>query len=80
EFIHQAFAAWRNSNHRIPFLNLFLLHDFDSDLVDSLASYYGSSDPAFRAYLDSLGFRHRNNTDKPAWPAVLEAARASGLR
>lgn len=80
EFVHQAFAAWRDSNGRIPFLNLFLLHDFSTELVNVLTGYYGSSDPRFRAYLDSLGLRHRNNTDKLAWPAVLQEAQASGLR
>lgn len=76
EFIHQSFAAWRNSEGRIPFLNLFLLHDFATALVDELVLYYGSNDPLFRAYLDSLGLRNRDNTDKPAWQAVREQMNA----
>lgn len=70
EFIHQVFAAWRDSDGRVPFLNLFLLHDFASALVDELVIYYGSNNTNFRAYLDTLGLRHRNNSDKPAWQAV----------
>ena len=71
EFIHQTLSAWRDHQNRIPFLNLFLLHDFSTALVNELVSYYGESDPRFRSYLDSLGLRHRDNTDKPAWQAVL---------
>lgn len=74
EFVHQVFAAWREANGRIPFLNWFLLHDLSTDLVDEFVLYYGVNDEKFRAYLDSLGLRNRNNTDKPAWTAFTEEA------
>ena len=80
EFIHQVFAAWRDSGQRIEFLNLFLLHDFSSDLVNTLTTYYGISDPKFVAYLATLGLRNTDNTDKAAWPAVLQEAADSHLR
>lgn len=79
EFFHQVFAAWRDSDGRIPFLSLFLLHDIASDLVDVFTVYYGVPDPKFRAYLDSIGLRNRDNTDKLAWPAVVEEAAATAL-
>ena len=80
EFIHQVFAAWRDSGQRIEFLNLFLLHDFSSDLVSALTTYYGISDPKFVAFLATLGLRNADNTDKAAWPAVLQEAADSHLR
>ena len=80
EFIHQVFAAWRDSQQRIEFLNLFLLYDFSSDLVNNLTAYYGLSDANFVAYLATLGLRNTNNTGKAAWPVVLQEATDSHLR
>jgi len=80
EFIHQVFSAWRDSQHRIAFLNLFLLHDFSTDVVNTLTTYYNISDPNFAAYLATLGLRNADNTDKQAWPAVLQEAADSHLR
>ena len=72
EFVRQTFSAWRDANGRIPFLNWFLLHDFSTDVVDELTAYYGINNANFRAYLDSLGLRNRDNTDKQAWPVLLQ--------
>lgn len=74
EFVRQVFATWRDANGRIPFLNWFLLHDFSTELVDQFVGYYGVNNPNFRAYLDSLGLRNRNNTDKQAWTVLLQEA------
>jgi hypothetical protein len=74
EFVRQVFSAWRAADDRIPFLNWFLLHDFSTDLVDELTGYYGINDANFRAYLDSLGLRNRDNTDKQAWPVLVQEA------
>ncbi|RLT99258.1 hypothetical protein [Ketobacter sp.] len=74
EFVHQVFAAWRNAEGRIPFLNWFLLHDLSSELVAELVLYYGVDNARFTAYLDSLGLRNRDNTDKAAWSAFVEEA------
>lgn len=74
EFVRQVFAAWRDADGRIPFLNWFLLHDFATDLVNQLVGYYGVSNPNFRAYLDSLGLRNRDNTDKQAWSVLVQEA------
>ncbi|RLU03142.1 MAG: hypothetical protein D9N11_05670 [Ketobacter sp.] len=76
EFVHQVFAAWRDANGRIPFLNWFLLHDLSTALVDEFVLYYGVNDEKFRAYLDSLGLRNRDNTDKAAWTAFKQEAAA----
>ena len=79
QFIRNTFTAWRNSNSSITLLNLFLLHDFSTSLVDTFVLYYGVNDPEFRAYLDTLGLRHRDNTDKAAWPAVVQEAADAGF-
>lgn len=72
DFVRQVFAAWRDANGRIPFLNWFLLHDFSTGLVNQFVGYYGVSNPNFRAYLDSLGLRNRDNTDKAAWGVLVQ--------
>lgn len=79
QFIRNTFTAWRNSNGAIKLLNFFLLHDFSTSLVDTLVLYYGVNDPNFRAYLDTLGLRHRNNTDKTAWPVLVQESVDAGF-
>ncbi|MAR90501.1 MAG: hypothetical protein CML06_06430 [Pseudomonadales bacterium] len=76
EFVRQVFSTWGQYQDRIRFLNFFLLHDFSSELVDSFMVYYGVNEPTFRAYLDSLGLRNADDTDKAAWPVLVEEAAA----
>lgn len=80
EFIEHVFSAWIDSDGDIPFLNLFLLHDFSDALVDTLVSYYGVGGTNFREYLATLGVRHTDSDEKAAWPALLDAAADAGLR
>ncbi len=80
EFVGHVFSAWVDSDGAIPFLNLFLLHDFSDDLVDTLVGYYGVSGANFREFLATLGLRHSNSDEKQAWAALLEAAADAGLR
>lgn len=79
EFFRNVFDAWIAADGGIELLNLFLLHDFSTDLVDTFVAYYGVNDPNFRAYLDSLGLRNSDNTDKAAWPVVIEEAAEAGF-
>lgn len=76
EFVRQVFNAWQDADGQITFLNWFLLHDFSTDLVDDFVDYYGEDDPGFRAFLDSLGLRNRDNTNKLAWSTLLNETRA----
>ena len=80
QFVQYVFNAWLSSDGAIPFLNLFLLHDFSDDLVDSLVSYYGVPGSNFREYLATLGLRYTNGDEKAVWPALLQAAADAGLR
>lgn len=78
-FVHDVFVAWDQVGAAIPFLDFFLLHDFATSLCDQLAGYYGlPGNSNFKAYLCTLGLRHRDGTPKPAW-AQFEAG-ATQLR
>jgi hypothetical protein len=74
-FVRAVFDAWHGAGSRAPFLNWFALHDFTPELCGQLAGYYGGPpDPAFTAFLCSLGLRRVDGTPKPAWSALVEAA------
>lgn len=80
EFFRVAIATWASLDApRMPFMNLFLLHDFPPTLCDQFASYYGSTSPAFKAYLCSLGLRQADDTPRLAWQAVVDAAKSGGI-
>lgn len=79
-FVNEFFQAWQNTGQRIPFLSFFLLHDFTPSFCAALNAYYQSPpDPAFQAYLCSLGLRHDDGTEKPAWSAFVSGAAAHGF-
>lgn len=70
EFFTNVLAAW-SATDRIPFLNIFLLHDFPTKTCDELAIYYGLANSAeFKAFLCSLGLLRADGTAKVAWDAV----------
>jgi hypothetical protein len=80
DFVNQFFQAWQNAGQRIRFLSFFLLHDFTPTFCAELNAYYQSPpDPAFQAYLCSLGLRHEDGTEKPAWSAFVSGAAAHGF-
>ncbi len=65
---------------RMPYVNLFLLHDFTQAECDAFGDYYGIPNNAqFEAYLCTLGLRLADGTPRPAWDAVIVAARNAGL-
>lgn len=80
-FITSGLAAWASLGAaKMPFLNVFLLHDFDQASVNAFATYYGlPSDAGFKAYLGSLGFRKNDGTPKQAWTALVQGAATTGL-
>ncbi|WP_458232216.1 hypothetical protein [Roseateles sp. P5_E8] len=72
-FFRELAAAWRAADGRIPYLNVFLLHDFTTQTCADLAVHYQFSDSAsFRAYLCSLGLRQSDGQAKSAWQALLD--------
>ena len=80
-FFTDAIAEWADIDaSRMPFVSLFLLHDFTPEQCDAFGQYYGLPDNAeFEAYLCTLGLRHADGTPRPAWQAVVSAAAAAGL-
>lgn len=81
DFIRSGFSTWAAIDaSKMPFLNVFLLHDFDEATVNTFATYYGlPSNPNFKAYLGSLGLRKNDGTPKEAWTALVQAAASAGL-
>lgn len=80
DFVSRALYTWQAQGGRIPFLNVFLMHDFPEELCGQLASYYGLGRSAeFEAYVCSLGLRERDGTPKLAWQALVDAAAHTGL-
>jgi hypothetical protein len=80
-FFGDAIEQWSEiDGSRMPFVNLFLLHDFTPEECDAFGDYYGIPDNAeFEAYLCTLGLRHADGTPRPAWSAVVSAAQLAGL-
>jgi hypothetical protein len=80
EHVTNVFEAWQSNSDQIPFLNYFALHDFTPSFCSSLAQYYGDpNDPAFAAYLCTLGLRNDDGTPKAAWQTLIDRAAAQGF-
>jgi hypothetical protein len=80
-FFADAIDQWSKiDGGRMPFVNLFLLHDFTTEECDLLGHYYGIPNNAqFEAFLCTLGLRLADGTPRPAWQTVVNSARAAGL-
>lgn len=80
-FFTDAISQWSMiDGSRMPYVNLFLLHDFTTEECDAFGDYYGIPHNAqFEAYLCTLGLRLADGTPRPAWSAVVNAAREAGL-
>jgi hypothetical protein len=81
DFFADAIDQWSQiDGSRMPFVNLFLLHDFTPEECDAFGEYYGIPNNAqFEAYLCTLGLRHADGTPRPAWTSVVTAARLAGF-
>ena len=80
-FVAQVFATWDLYALKIPFLALLRMNDLSLAGATSLAANYGlSGNPAFVAYLQSLGYRTFNapTASKPAWAEVMNQTRVRG--
>ena len=75
-FYTDAIAQWKlRGSVRMPFVNLFLLHDFTPQQCADFVTYYNQpNQPAFVGFLCTLGLRKADGTARPAWEAVRTAA------
>lgn len=74
EFVEAAFAAWSEQAGQIPLVTLVWLHDISEAELARFVEYYGVDDDCFARYLGSLGLRHHDGSDKPAFEWLLEKA------
>lgn len=70
-FYHEFFQAWDQYPSHFPLVIVNWLNDPSQITIDQWAAYYGSSDPAFLEYLATLGLRHHDGTEKPAFPQLV---------
>lgn len=74
EFVRHVFAAWSNQRERIPFLNYFLLHDFNEQLCHAFEEYYGLTNERFFSFLCTLGLLTADGTPKASFAVFAESA------
>jgi hypothetical protein len=77
-FVSAVFGAWDRHAARIPILTFRELFDSDPTTAAAIAARYGHSDPAFLAFLQSLGLRTADRA-KPGFDALIGASRARGF-
>ena len=77
-FVSAVFGAWDRHAARIPVLTFRELLDADATTTAALAARYGHSDPAFLAFLRSLGLRTADRA-KPGFGALIQGSRARGF-
>jgi hypothetical protein len=75
-FYTDAITQWRaRGSTAMPFVNLFLLHDFTPQQCNELGVYYGLPNQApFLSFLCTLGLRRADGSARPAWTAVRDAS------
>jgi hypothetical protein len=77
-FVSAVFDAWDRQAARIPVLTFRELVDADEGSAAAVAARYGHSDPAFFAFLRSLGLQTAERA-KPGKAALVQASRARGF-
>jgi hypothetical protein len=79
-FFQGVFATWKAAGARIPFVNIFSLHDLAPATCKTLAAYYGRPDDTnLQSYLCSLGLRRANGSAKTSWQAVVNSIKSTGV-
>ena len=78
EFVREAFKAWDDHADQVEMLEFVWMHDISQEALNVYESYYGLSDVCFLDYLGTLGLKHPDGSDKPAWTALEEEAAARG--
>lgn len=76
-FVMDVFDAWDAHVQQIEAINFTWLHDISPAEVDDFSAYYGIGNEKFLAYLSSLGLRHADGTEKPAF---IELEREATMR
>ncbi len=79
DFVVAVFAAWDDHKTTISHIAFEHLHDWSEATVDTFTVYYGSTAPAFRGFLATIGLRNHDGTAKLAWAALVAGAGARGL-
>ena len=77
-FVSAVFDAWDRQATRIPILTFRELVDSDPTTAAAIAARHGRSDPAFLAFLQSLGLQTADRA-KPGEGALIRASRARGF-
>lgn len=74
-FFTDAIAQWRaRGSAAMPFVSLFLLHDFTPQQCTDFGVYYNLPNQAqFIGFLCSLGLRKVDGSPRPSWDAVRTA-------
>ena len=80
-FFSNGLAEWAGlGGEKIPFLNVFLMHDFSAQMCADFATYYGDpNNNDFKAYLCSIGLRKNDGTPRKAWNAFVTGAANTGF-
>lgn len=78
EFVRQTFEAWDQHAEQIEMVEWVWMHDIDQSALDHYEAYYGLSDLCFLEYLGTLGLKHFDGSDKPAWTALAEESARRG--
>ncbi|MBC7843322.1 MAG: hypothetical protein H7099_13460 [Gemmatimonadaceae bacterium] len=74
-FFTDAIGQWRaRGSTAMPFVSLFLLHDFTPQQCSDFGVYYNlPNQPQFIEFLCSLGLRKADGSPRPSWDAVRTA-------
>ena len=78
EFVTELFKAWDAQKDHISVVSYSFLTDFSPSEVDVFETYYGISNPAFLAYLGTLGLRRHDGSHRPAYDRFEAEASARG--
>ena len=78
QFVRELFAAWDRHATQLAMVNFLWMHDISTAELNALLAYYGSTAPAFAAFLGSLGMRSNSGVNKPGFDALRAEARARG--
>jgi hypothetical protein len=82
DFVIAVFEAWDAYATQIRLVNFTWLHDISAQALEDFQNLYGLHDPAFAAYLGSIGFRTYagSGRDKLAWTEFAKQASARGWK
>lgn len=71
-FVSQVFKTFSGQGGRVPLLAWFITTDFSPPMVDLFQTYYGLKDPAFAAYLATLGLKDHTGRPRLAYKTFAQ--------